>query len=153
MDQNSLFMMIIVIIAFAGMMWWQSRNSKKRQDAQRDFRESLKPGTEVITIGGVIGKVVSVDTKYEEIVIDSEHSLLRFTLASISKRYERPAYIDDDEVEDEVIDSPDDDVDTAVDADVDVEVIDEHETDTDIEDVDAQISPFSDKHAATQTPW
>ena len=146
MDQNSLFMMIIVIIAFAGMMWWQSRNAKKRQDAQRDFRESLKPGTEVITIGGVIGKVVSVDTKYEEIVIDSEGSHLRFTLASISKRYERPAYIDDDEVEDEVTDSPDDD-----DADVDVEVIDEHETD--IEDADAQMSPFSDKQAATQTPW
>lgn len=37
----------------------------------KDFRSSLEPGTEVITIGGIIGKVVSVDEEYEEIVIDS----------------------------------------------------------------------------------
>ncbi len=51
----------------------------------KDFRSSLEPGTEVITIGGIIGKVVSVDEEYEEIVIDSEGSLLRFTFRAINK--------------------------------------------------------------------
>ena len=59
----------------------------------------MKPGTEVITIGGVIGKVVSVDTKYEEIVIDSEGSLLRFSFRAVSKEYIRPAFISDEEAE------------------------------------------------------
>ena len=96
LDQSSL-LIIIVIVAFGAMMWWQSRSAKKRQNQMRDFRESLEPGTEVISIGGVIGKVVSVDTKYQEIVIDSEGSLIRFSFNAISKRYERPAFIDDNE--------------------------------------------------------
>ena len=96
MDQGTI-LMIVVVVAFGGMMWWQSRNAKKRQAQVRDFRESLEPGSLVVSIGGVIGKVVSVDTKYEEIVIDSDGSLLRFTFNAISKRYERPAFVDDDE--------------------------------------------------------
>ena len=48
----------------------------------------------------VIGKVVSVDEEYEEIVIDSEGSPLRFTFRAINKEYTRPAFIHDDEVED-----------------------------------------------------
>ena len=131
MDQGSL-LMIIVIIAFGGMMWWQSRSSKKRQTELQDFRQSLEPGIEVVSIGGVIGKVVSVDTKYEEIVIDSDGSLLRFTLASISKQYERPAYIDDDHDDNSNVD---DDTDNDVEVEVveteqpQLDTVDDHETD------------------------
>ncbi|WP_239457463.1 preprotein translocase subunit YajC [Bifidobacterium pullorum] len=82
-----------------GMMWWQSKKAKQQQQARQDFRANLQPGTEVITIGGVIGKVVSVDTQYEEIVIDSEGSQLRFSFNAISKEYIRPAFISDDEVD------------------------------------------------------
>ncbi|RBP98065.1 preprotein translocase subunit YajC [Bifidobacterium aemilianum] len=92
-------LMIVMIVVLAGMMFWQSRSAKKQQAQVQDFRESLEPGTEVITIGGVIGKVVSVDTKYEEIVIDSEGSKLRFSLKSVNKQYVRPAFVDDDEVD------------------------------------------------------
>ena len=66
---------------------------------RQDFRANLQPGTEVITIGGVIGKVVSVDTEYEEIVIDSEGSQIRFGFNAISREYVRPAYVHDDEVD------------------------------------------------------
>ena len=62
-------------------------------------RTSLAPGTEVITIGGLIGKVVEVDEQYEEIVLDSEGSLLRFSLQSVSRAYVRPAYVSDDDVD------------------------------------------------------
>ena len=62
---------------------------------------AVPQGTEIITIGGVIGKVVSVDTQYEEIVIDSEGSLMRFTFNAISKEYVRPAFVSDDEVDEQ----------------------------------------------------
>ena len=52
-----------------------------------------------LTIGGIIGKVVSVDTEYEEIVVDSEGSQLRFGFNAISREYVRPAYVHDDEVD------------------------------------------------------
>ena len=82
-----------------GMMFWQSKKAKQQQAERQDFRSNLQPGTEVITIGGIIGKVVSVDTEYEEIVVDSEGSQLRFGFNAISREYIRPAYVHDDEVD------------------------------------------------------
>ena len=82
-----------------GMMLWQSKKAKQQQAERQDFRSNLQPGTEVITIGGIIGKVVSVDTEYEEIVVDSEGSQLRFGFNAISREYVRPAYVHDDEVD------------------------------------------------------
>lgn len=98
MDMNALFMIGLIVLMVL-MMWWSSRKNKQRQAQVKDFRETLAPGTLVVTIGGVIGKVVSVDNKFEEIVIDSEGSQLRFKSSAISKEYVRPAYIDDDEVD------------------------------------------------------
>ncbi|WP_349825998.1 preprotein translocase subunit YajC [Bifidobacterium pseudocatenulatum] len=92
-------MFLIVIVVMFGMMFWQSKKAKQQQAERQDFRANLQPGTEVITIGGVIGKVVSVDTEYEEIVIDSEGSQIRFGFNAISREYVRPAYVHDDEVD------------------------------------------------------
>lgn len=97
---------LIIFLVFAiGLLFFQSRSMKKRQAEARSFYDSLKPGTEVITIGGIIGKVVSVDTKYEEIVIDSEGSLLRFSFRAVNREYTRPAFISDEESEDDKAES------------------------------------------------
>lgn len=92
-------MMIVLIAVMVGMMAWQGKKAKKQQQERQDFRANLQPGTEVMTIGRVIGKVVSVDQQYEEIVIDSEGSLMRFAFDGIAKEYVRPAYVSDDEVD------------------------------------------------------
>ena len=93
-----LFLVLLIVVMF-GMMFWQSKKAKQQQAERQDFRSNLQPGTEVITIGGIIGKVVSVDTEYEEIVVDSEGSQLRFGFNAISREYVRPAYVHDDEVD------------------------------------------------------
>lgn len=98
MDPNSLFF-IVILVVMIGLMFWQSKKAKQQQAEHKDFRSNLQPGTEIITIGGIIGKVVSVDTEYEEIVIDSEGSQLRFGFNAISREYVRPAYVHDDEVD------------------------------------------------------
>ncbi len=51
-------MLIVIVVVFGGMMWWQSKKAKQQQQEKQDFRSYLQPGTEVITIGGIIGKVV-----------------------------------------------------------------------------------------------
>ena len=96
--QSSLFLGV-VIIAFFGMMIWQSKKAKEQQQERKDFRANLQPGTEVITIGQVIGKVVDVDNQYDEIVIDTEGTKMRFALNAIAREYVRPAYVSDDEVD------------------------------------------------------
>ena len=93
-----LFLVVLIVVMF-GMMFWQSKKAKQQQAERQDFRSNLQSGTEVITIGGIIGKVVSVDTEYEEIVVDSEGSQLRFGFNAISREYVRPAYVHDDEVD------------------------------------------------------
>ena len=93
-----LFLVVLIVVMF-GMMFWQSKKAKQQQAERQDFRSNLQPGTEVITIGGIIGKVVSVDTEYEEIIVDSEGSQLRFGFNAISREYVRPAYVHDDEVD------------------------------------------------------
>lgn len=93
-----LFLVVLIVVMFV-MMFWQSKKAKQQQAERQDFRSNLQPGTEVITIGGIIGKVVSVDTEYEEIVVDSEGSQLRFGFNAISREYVRPAYVHDDEVD------------------------------------------------------
>ena len=102
-------LMIVILVALIAMMWWQSRMAKQQQQERKDFRENLQPGTEIITIGGIIGKVVSVDVEYEEIVIDSEGSLLRFGFNAISREYTRPAFVHDDEVDENGNPLPQDD--------------------------------------------
>ena len=93
-----IFLIVIIVVMF-GMMFWQSKKAKQQQAERQDFRSNLQPGTEVIPIGGIIGKVISVDTEYEEIVVDSEGSQLRFGFNAISREYVRPAYVHDDEVD------------------------------------------------------
>lgn len=93
--------LIVLLVFMIGMMWWQGRQAKKQQAEKQDFRTNLQPGTLVITIGGIIGKVVEVDAEYEEIVLDSEGSLLRFGFNAINREYVRPAFVHDDEVDEE----------------------------------------------------
>ena len=90
--EQQYIMLIVIVVVFGGMMWWQSKKAKQQQQEKQDFRRNLQPGTEVITIGQVIGKVVEVDEQYEEIVIDS-----------------RPAYVSDDEVDENGNPLPDED--------------------------------------------
>ena len=89
-------MLIVIVVVFGGMMWWQSKKAKQQQQEKQDFRRNLQPGTEVITIG-------------EEIVIDSEGSKLRFGFNAIAREYIRPAYVSDDEVDENGNPLPDED--------------------------------------------
>ena len=87
--------LIVIVVMMFGMMFLQSRKAKQQQAERQDFRANLQPGTEII------GKVVSIDTEYEEIVIDSDGSQLRFAFNAISREYVRPAYVHDDEVDED----------------------------------------------------
>ena len=91
--------LIVLLVAMILMMVFQTRKAKKQQAERQSFWKNLDAGTEVITIGGVIGKVVEVDEEYDEIVIDSEGSILRFSSKAISREYIRPAYVSDDDVD------------------------------------------------------
>jgi len=54
--------MIIVIVAMIAIFYFfMIRPEKKKKKALADMRDSLSVGDHITTIGGILGKVVSVD--------------------------------------------------------------------------------------------
>ena len=74
---------IIMIVMLVGMWWFTSRSQKKRDQEAQQMRDSLQVGDEVTTIGGIIGKVVSI--KEETFVLETtkEKTHIRFLKAAI----------------------------------------------------------------------
>ena len=96
---GSMIFMIAIIALMIAMMWGSSRKSKQQQAAVQDFRQCLQPGDEVATTTGLLGKVVSVDLEKEQVVIDSEGSQSRWRIQAITRPPIVPAYVHDDEVD------------------------------------------------------
>ena len=77
------FTWIIMIIMLGGMWWFTSSSQKKKDKEAQNMRDSLQVGDEVTTIGGIIGKVVSI--KEETFVLETtkEKTHIRFLKAAI----------------------------------------------------------------------
>ena len=71
---------MLLVLYFVGM-----RPQKKQEKAQNEMRNNLQVGDEITTIGGIIGKVVSI--KEETCVIETSHerTKIRILKTSISR--------------------------------------------------------------------
>ena len=144
---GSMIFMIVIIALMIAMMWGSSRKSKQQQAAVQDFRQSLQPGDEVATTTGLLGKVVSVDLEKEQVVIDSEGSQSRWRIQAITKPPIVPAYVHDDEVDENGNPLPEQDDDQSKDADAPVLVTDADGNETASDDTAAQDSQDSDEES------
>ena len=86
---------IILLVAMVAVFWlFMIRPQQKKQKEQLEFKNSLKPGDKVVTIGGLHGKIVEI--KDETIVLEVDRGTkLTFEKTSISaevsKKYAQPA--------------------------------------------------------------
>ena len=91
------FGLIIYLVVIIGVMYFiMIRPQKKKQKQEQQMRESLQPGDELVTIGGIYGRIVSV--KEDSIVIESsaDHSKLKIAKWAISQNltvHEAPAEV------------------------------------------------------------
>lgn len=71
-------MVVIYGLLFFALWFFMIRPQKKKQKEEQKMRENLQIGDEVITIGGIHGRVISL--KEETFVIESlsDHSKLTF---------------------------------------------------------------------------
>ena len=73
---NSNASMLIILVVFFVMMWLlMVRPEKKKQKKVEEMRKALTVGDEVVTIGGVMGKVVHVTD--EDITIETSEDRVR----------------------------------------------------------------------------
>ena len=64
--------MIVLLVVMVAMFFFTSRSNKKQEKQAQDMRDSLQVGDEITTIGGIIGKVVSI--KDETCVIETSRA-------------------------------------------------------------------------------
>ena len=77
--QNIIFMIAIYALIFGGMYLLLIRPQRKKQKEEKKMRENLQVGDEVVTIGGIYGRVISL--KEDTIVIESNSDHSKLTIA------------------------------------------------------------------------
>ncbi|MBR7133352.1 MAG: preprotein translocase subunit YajC [Clostridia bacterium] len=74
-----IFMVIYLVIIFGAMYLLLIRPQRKKQKEEKKMRENLQVGDEIVTIGGIYGRVISL--KEDAIVIESQSDHSKLTIA------------------------------------------------------------------------
>ena len=72
-------MILIYAVLFGALYFFMIRPQKKKQKEEQKMRENLQVGDEIVTIGGIYGRVISL--KDDTIVIESVSDHSKLTIA------------------------------------------------------------------------
>ena len=74
---------LMIVLMFVVLYFLMIRPQKKQEKAVNDMRNNLQVGDEITTIGGIIGKIVSI--KEETITIETSHdrTKIRFLKSAV----------------------------------------------------------------------
>ena len=75
--------MLARFVALLAMWYFMSRTQKKQQQERQNLLDSMKPGDEVVTIGGLHGVVSEIDNEKRTVVLDCEGIFLEYDRAAI----------------------------------------------------------------------
>lgn len=70
---------IMIVVMVAAMYFFIIRPQKKKEKEEKKMRENLQVGDEILTIGGIYGRVISL--KEDSIVIESKSDHSKMTIA------------------------------------------------------------------------
>ena len=93
-----LVQLLPLIFLFAVMYFLMIRPQKKKDKQIQDMRKSLQVGDEIVTIGGICGKIVK--TKDESFIIQVgadkvKFEMMRWAVSSVTKPSPRRDVVDD----------------------------------------------------------
>jgi len=77
---TTVFMLVAMIAIFYFFMY---RPQKKQEKETADMRNNLKVGDEITTIGGIIGKIVSIKEETAVIETSGERNKIRILLSAV----------------------------------------------------------------------
>ena len=83
---NGWSMWLILALFFVVMWLFMIRPQRKQQKQMEEFRNSLKKGDKVVTVGGIYGEIVEVGEKTVLIKVDGD-TKLRVDKAGLVKDY------------------------------------------------------------------
>lgn len=74
-----IYMVVMLAIMIGAMYLFIIRPQKKKEKEDKKMRENLQVGDEILTIGGIYGRVISL--KEDSIVIESKSDHSKMTIA------------------------------------------------------------------------
>lgn len=72
------FMFLYIVVLIAIMYFLMIRPQRKKSKEEKEMRENLKVGDEIVTIGGIYGRIISLKEDTMVIESKSDHSKLTF---------------------------------------------------------------------------
>ena len=85
-DAGSMIITIVMLVAvFVVFYFFGIRPQKKQEKQQAEMRNNLQVGDEITTIGGIIGKVVSIKDETCVIETSRERTKIRILKSAISR--------------------------------------------------------------------
>ena len=84
---SSMSMWIMLLLVFVVMWFFMIRPQRKQQKELQAFRDGLKKGDKVVTVGGIYGTVVEV--KENSLLLEVDRDVkIRVAKSSVVKDYE-----------------------------------------------------------------
>ncbi|MBS6720720.1 MAG: preprotein translocase subunit YajC [Peptoniphilus harei] len=99
MNQNAMLNFIPLIVMFVIFYFFMIRPQKKKANEINEMRENLKVGDKIITIGGIIGKIVLVKEDYLVIETSSDNAKIEIMKWGINGTYKKNTELKDTEEE------------------------------------------------------
>lgn len=99
MDQNTMLNFIPLILMFVVFYFFIIRPQKKKANEVNEMRENLKVGDKIITIGGIIGKIILVKEDYLVIETSSDNTKIEIMKWGINSTYKKNTELKDSEEE------------------------------------------------------
>ncbi|MBE6535222.1 MAG: preprotein translocase subunit YajC [Ruminococcaceae bacterium] len=82
---GDIIMTILMVVAFGAIMYFfMYRPQKKQEKEVNNMRNNLQVGDEITTIGGIIGKIVSL--KEETVLIETGHDRTKIRILRTAVR-------------------------------------------------------------------
>lgn len=94
---GSMWLLILIYVAiFAGIYFFMIRPQSKRKKQEQAMRNNLEIGDEITTIGGIMGRVISIKEETDSIVIETaadrnKIQLKRWAIATVDTIKDEPA--------------------------------------------------------------
>ena len=82
---NAITTLVMLVAMIAIFYFFMYRPQKKQEKESNDMRNNLKVGDEITTIGGIIGKIVSIKDETVLIETSNERNKIRILRTAVSK--------------------------------------------------------------------
>ena len=86
-QSQSIFSSILIYaVVILGLYLVMFRPNQKRKKQEEELRKSIQIGDEIVTIGGIVGKVVSIKEDSDSLVIETASEKMRIKKWAIANK-------------------------------------------------------------------